>query len=81
MGGKAPAGPSSRHPGADLPYAELIDPLLGPEASGFRLRKYPPRIISSAFKLLYASGNPEVDFVEFAERRGFTALIQPGEAP
>ena len=69
----------SKHPNAEMPYAEVIDPALGPEASGFRIRKYPPRIISTAFKLLYAVTTPEMDFPEFLERRGFGATFQ-GEA-
>ena len=69
----------SKHPEAEMPYAEVIDPALGPEASGFRIRKYPPRIITTAFKLLYALSNPEVEFVEFVERRGYTAELQPKE--
>ena len=69
----------AKHPKAEMPYAELIDPALGPEASGFRIRKYPPRIISTAFKLLYAATAPEVDFLEFVERRGYSATFH-GEA-
>ena len=69
----------SKHPEAEMPYAEVIDPALGPEASGFRIRKYPPRIISTAFKLLYAATAPEMDFLEFLERRGYGATFQ-GEA-
>ena len=69
----------AKHTKAEMPYAEVIDPALGPEASGFRIRKYPPRIISTAFKLLYAATAPEVDFLEFVERRGYSATFQ-GEA-
>ena len=69
----------SKHPEAEMPYAEVIDPALGPEASGFRIRKYPPRIISTAFKLLYAFTATEMDFPEFLERRGFGATFS-GEA-
>ena len=69
----------AKHPKAEMPYAELIDPALGPEASGFRIRKFPPRIISTAFKLLYAATAPEVDFLEFVERRGYSATFH-GEA-
>ena len=69
----------SKHPEAEMPYAEVIDPALGPETSGFRIRKYPPRIISTAFKLLYAATAPEMDFPEFLERRGYGATFQ-GEA-
>ena len=28
----------NKHPEAEMPYAEVIDPALGPEASGFRIR-------------------------------------------
>ena len=66
----------NKHPEAEMPYAEVIDPALGPEASGFRIRKYPPRIISTAFKLLYAATAPEMDFLEFLERRGYGATFQ-----
>ncbi len=67
------------HPDAELPFADVLAPALGPEASGFTLRNYPPEIVTTAFKLLYAHGNPEVEFVEFVERRGYTAEVQPKE--
>jgi hypothetical protein len=67
------------HPQARLPYAELLDPLLGPEASGFQIRAYPPEIVSTAFKVLYAATSPEVDFTEFVERRGYRAELQPDD--
>ena len=67
-------------PDTELPYAEVIDPLLGPEASGFRIRHYPPRIVSTAFKVLYAATQPDVDFWEFVERRGYRAELAD-EAP
>lgn len=68
----------AKHPDAEMPYAELIDPLLGPEASGFQIRHYPPRIISTAFHLLYAARGDDSDFREFAERRGYK--VELGEA-
>lgn len=63
------------HPDAKMPYAELLDPILGPEVSGFQIRDYPPEIISTAFKLLYAVNSPPVDFVEFVERRGYKTRL------
>ena len=68
-------------PEAEMPFAEIVDPQLGPEASAFSLRVYPPTIISTAFKLLYAVSNSDLDFVEFTERRGYRALVDPEEAP
>lgn len=59
------------HPAAEMPYAELIDSVLGPEASGHQVRDYPPQIITLAFQLLYAHTHPEVEFEEFVERRGY----------
>jgi NAD-dependent DNA ligase len=61
----------AKHPHADMPFAELIDPLLGPEASGFQIRHYPPEVVSTAFYLLYTARGEDVDFREFAERRGY----------
>ncbi len=68
-----------KHPKAKLPYAELIDPMLGPEGSGFAIREYPPQVVSTAFKLLYASEGPEMDFSDFVERRGYQAVVNPPE--
>ena len=65
------------HPTAPMPYAALVAPLLGPEASGYKLSHYPPEIISTAFKLLYATSGTQVDFAEFTARRGYTAQINP----
>jgi DNA ligase-like, N-terminal NAD+-binding domain len=65
------------HPQAALPYAELLEPALGPEGSGFLIRSYPPEIVGAAFKLLYAHTRPDADFHEFVERRGYTADLQP----
>ncbi len=59
------------HPAAAMPHAKLIDPVLGPEASGHQVRDYPPEIITMAFQLLYAETHPEVPFEEFVERRGY----------
>ncbi|HKI99119.1 MAG TPA: hypothetical protein VKB51_11645 [bacterium] len=70
----------AKHPEADLPHADLLEPALGPEASGFAIRTYPPAIVSAAFKVLYATTHADVDFHEFVERRGYTAEIQPHEA-
>lgn len=68
-----------RHPRESLPYAELLEAALGPEGSGFAIRSYPPEIVTAAFKLLYATANPDVDFHEFVERRGYTAELQRAE--
>jgi hypothetical protein len=65
------------HPDAELPFAEVLAPALGPEGSGFTIRSYPPEIVSAAFKVLYAASNPDVDFHEFVERRGYSAELQP----
>ncbi len=65
-----------RHPTAEMPHADLIEPQLGAEASAFRIKQYPPRIVSTAFKLLYAANNPTMDFVEFAEKRGYSTLLE-----
>jgi hypothetical protein len=62
-----------QYPQADMPYAAILDPVLGPEVSGFQIREYPEPIISTAFKLLYGAGNPAMDFEEFVERRGYRA--------
>ena len=68
----------AKHPQADMPHAEVVDPVLGQGVSGFQIRHYPPEIVSTAFKLLYAAGEGEVDFREFAERRGYR--VEMGEA-
>ncbi|HEX7928571.1 MAG TPA: hypothetical protein VF678_13340 [bacterium] len=62
-------------PKAPMPHAAVIDPVLGPEVSGFQIRKYPPQVISDAFKLLYAINRPSVEFTEFVERRGYKAEL------
>ena len=67
-----------KHPKAKMPHADLIDAQLGAEASGFAIKAYPPEIITSAFKLLYAVSSPPVDFVEFVEQRGYFAEIAHG---
>ena len=66
-----------KHPEADIPYPEIVNDLLGPEASGFKIKEFPPRIISTAFKLLYATSNPGIEFVEFVEKRGYQAQFHP----
>ena len=58
-------------PSAEMPHAKLIDPVLGPEASGHQVRDYPPEVITQAFQLLYGETHPEVEFEEFVERRGY----------
>jgi DNA ligase-like, N-terminal NAD+-binding domain len=67
----------SKYPQAELPFADVLALALGPEGSGFAIRNYPPEIVSAAFKLLYATAAPDVDFHEFVERRGYTAELQP----
>ena len=57
-------------PDVALPYAEVLEPALGPEASGYAIRTYPPEIVTTAFKVLYAYAAPEVDFAEFVAHRG-----------
>ncbi len=58
-------------PALELPFANLLKPALGAEASGFQIRTYPPEIVSTAFKLLYDHQAPAVEFTEFVERRGY----------
>ena len=60
-----------KHPKAVMPFAELLDPALGAEGSGFQIRQYPPSIVTTAFKLLYAHQSPGTDFREFVERKGY----------
>ena len=60
------------NPKAEMVYAKLLDPVLGPEATGHQIRDYPPEIISTAFKLLYAHSAPEMEMAEFVERRGYS---------
>jgi hypothetical protein len=67
-----------KHPQAELPFAELIDPALGAEGSGFQIRRYPPETVTAAFKLLYAQQSPDEDFREFVERRGYRAKEAEG---
>ena len=66
-----------KYPKAEMPYAEWIDPVLGPEASAYSIREYPPKIVSTAFKLLYATGSPGTGFADFVERHGYRAVINP----
>ncbi|MNC98278.1 hypothetical protein D3C83_161890 [compost metagenome] len=54
-----------------MPHADVLDTILGPEVSGFQIKRYPPEIVSTAFKLLYAATAPGVEFNEFVERRGY----------
>jgi hypothetical protein len=72
----------ARHPDAEMPYAELIDPVLGPEGSGFAIREYPPEIVTAAFQVLYALSGSDLDFREFVERRGYRVeVVSEEEAP
>jgi hypothetical protein len=64
------------HPGAPMPHGEVVDAALGPEGSGFQIRRYPPQVVSAAFKLLYAAQAPAVEFREFVERRGYRLEIE-----
>ncbi|MBI3992562.1 MAG: uroporphyrinogen-III synthase, partial [Candidatus Lambdaproteobacteria bacterium] len=68
------------HPRAPMPYAELIDPALGPEASGYQIRRYPPEIVSAAFKVLYAATHPDLSFEEFVTGRGYQVVWPAAEA-
>lgn len=69
----------AEHPQAELPHADVLAPALGPEGSGFAIRNYPPGIVTDAFKLLYATADPDVEFHEFVERRGYTVeTAEPG---
>lgn len=72
------------HPKASLPHGKLLEPVLGPEASGYRIRDYPPRVISAAFKLLYAAESQAAqggDFAEFVERHGYSVSRGGDKAP
>jgi NAD-dependent DNA ligase len=69
------------HPAAAMPHANLIDPVLGPEASGHQVRDYPPEIITLSFQLLYGETHPEVEFEEFVERRGYRVSHEGDPAP
>ena len=69
------------YPRAELPYAGLIDPALGPEASGYQIRHYPPEIVSAAFKVLYAATRPDLSFEEFVTRRGYQVAWPAADAP
>jgi NAD-dependent DNA ligase len=71
----------AENPDEEMPYADTLDPVLGAQASGFQIRHYPPRIVTMAFKLLYAETNPGVDFREFVERRGYRLEMGEGGAP
>jgi hypothetical protein len=62
-------------PQAGIPHAKLVDEALGPEDTAYQIRNYPPDIITSAFKLLYAHQQPDQGFVEFVERRGYRAHL------
>lgn len=62
-----------KYPKAKIPHRELIDAHVGAEASGFAIKEYPPEIVSAAFKLLYAVNNPQLEFAEFVEQRGYVA--------
>lgn len=61
----------SAQPDAPMPHADVIEPVLGPEASGYSIRDYPPPIITAAFQLLYAHTAPAMEFAEFVERKGY----------
>jgi len=60
-----------QYPEADMPHAQVVDAVLGPEVSGFQIRDYPPSVISTAFKLLYFESGQGMEFSEFVERRGY----------
>lgn len=66
------SGLYTTHPDLVLPHQEILAPALGAEASGFAIRTYPNDIITDAFKLLFATRRPTMDFHEFVERQGYT---------
>ncbi len=55
----------------EVPFLALVRQALGPEASGYTLRKYPPSIISTALHLLHQSQAPDQQFGSFCERLGY----------
>ena len=61
----------SQMPAAPMAHAQIVDPALGPEASGYRIKDYPPPIITTAFQLLYQHLHPPIAFPEFVERLGY----------
>ncbi|MDH4120478.1 MAG: hypothetical protein OEV94_02080 [Deltaproteobacteria bacterium] len=65
-------------PQAPMVYAKVVDGALGPEASGYAIRDYPPPVITAAFKLLYEQLSPPVPFQEFVERMGYRARFHDG---
>ena len=57
-----------------IPYRNLAEPALGDEASGFYIRDYPSRIISTSLHLLYQLRYREqMPFTQFLERYGYRA--------
>ncbi len=63
-----------QHPDIPLPHQKLLQSALGPEASSFVIRNYPPHIITIALKLLYAYSKQRNDFREFVERKGYCII-------
>ena len=56
-----------------LPYQELVKKSLSEDASGFSLRKYPVKIISSALHLLYQhNAVKSMTFDTFLTRFGYS---------
>ena len=62
------------HQEEKIPYRDVAEPVLGEEASGFSIRSYPPRIISTSLHLLYQFRYREqMPFTQFLERYGYRA--------
>ena len=62
------------HQEKKIPYRFVAEPAIGEEASGFTIRNYPPRIISTSLHLLYQLRYREqMPFTQFLERYGYRA--------
>ena len=64
-------------------YWDLVKQL-GPEASGFSIKKYPPPIISTALHLLYQENYANrISFADFLARHGyrFELVSDPSSTP
>ncbi len=73
---------SSEQTGSNaIPYLNLVQKL-GPEASGFSIKKYPPAIISIAIHLIYQENYARrISFADFVARHGYRfELVSPSPA-
>ena len=62
------------HQEEKIPYRDVAEHALSEEASGFSIRSYPPRIISTSLHLLYQlSCRDQIPFTQFLERYGYRA--------